>query len=456
MTIQQTEKHSRLNRRDAVKMLGLGSAAGLLGPFIGSGSAHAKDRVTPAYAKGMPPITIKNVRAIATAPAGANLVLVKVETSEPGLYGLGCATFTQRAEAVVTAINQYMPDFAIGRDADNIEDMWQAFFVSSYWRNGPVLNNALSGLNQALWDIKGKRANMPVYQLLGGKSRFAVDCYAHADGHTPEEVAGNVQKYMDQGFRYVRIQQGGYGSLYLAKQPDFKNAKFGKDSDEFMDENAYVQAVPQLFKTVRTRCGEAVNLLHDTHERVQPQDMINMCKRLEEYNPYFIEDPVSPENMDWFKQLRASTTVPFAMGELFNNLNEFVEPMAHHYFDYIRCHLSEIGGISPAMKVARLGEFFNVKTAWHGPGDVSPVGHAAQAHVDLAIWNFGIQESIFFPDRLKEVFPGTPELKNGYLYVNEVPGLGVDVDEKLAAKYPINNHAGGWTIRKRDGTIIRP
>jgi mannonate dehydratase len=404
----------------------------------------------------MPPVKIKSVKAIGTAPAGANLVLVKVETTEPGLYGLGCATFTQRAEAVVTAINSYMPDFAVGRDADNIEDMWQAFFVSSYWRNGPVLNNALSGLDQALWDIKGKRAGMPVYQLLGGKSRFAVDCYAHADGRTPEEVAGNVQKYMDQGFRYVRIQQGGYGSLYLAKQPDFKTAGFGKETDEFMDQNAYVQAVPKLFKTVRQQCGEDVNLLHDMHERVQPMDMINMCRRLEEYNPYFIEDPVSPENMDWFKQVRESTTVPFAMGELFNNLNEFVEPMAHHYFDYIRCHLSEIGGLTPAMKVARLGEFFNVKTAWHGPGDVSPVGHAAQAHVDLAIWNFGIQESIFFSDKIKEVFPGTPELKNGYLYVHEAPGFGVDVDEKLAAKYPINNHAGRWTIRRRDGTIIRP
>lgn len=452
----QTTSTNRFNRRDAVKMLGLGSAAGLFGSLIPGAGARAADRETPSYAKGMPPVKIKSVKAIGTAPAGANLVLVKVETTEPGLYGLGCATFTQRAEAVVTAINSYMPDFAVGRDADNIEDMWQAFFVSSYWRNGPVLNNALSGLDQALWDIKGKRAGMPVYQLLGGKSRFAVDCYAHADGRTPEEVAGNVQKYMDQGFRYVRIQQGGYGSLYLAKQPDFKTAGFGKDTDQFMDQNAYVQAVPKLFKTVRQQCGEDVNLLHDMHERVQPMDMINMCRRLEEYNPYFIEDPVSPENMDWFKQVRESTTVPFAMGELFNNLNEFVEPMAHHYFDYIRCHLSEIGGLTPAMKVARLGEFFNVKTAWHGPGDVSPVGHAAQAHVDLAIWNFGIQESIFFSDKIKEVFPGTPELKNGYLYVHEAPGFGVDVDEKLAAKYPINNHAGRWTIRRRDGTIIRP
>ena len=472
-----------------MKLLGMGSAAGLFGllgstpamasPARGSSPANPSSLATgssltnpvspsvaspanmpPAAAsytgKGLPPVKIRSVKAIGTAPDGANLVIVKVETTEPGLYGLGCATFTQRAEVVVTAINDYMGDFCIGKDVDNIEDLWQSFFVSSYWRNGPVLNNALSGLDQALWDIKGKRANMPVYQLLGGKSRFAVDAYAHADGKTPEEVADNVQKYMDQGFRYVRIQQGGYGSLYLAQQPDFRNAGFGGATDDFMDSNAYVQAIPKLFREVRKRCGEDIDLLHDTHERVQPVDMINMCKRIEEFNPFWIEDPVSPENMDWFRQLRTSTTVPFAMGELFNNTNEFVPAMTGHLFDYIRCHVSQIGGITPAMKVARLGEFFNVRTGWHGPGDVSPVGHAAHCHIDLAVWNFGVQESVVFSDKLREVFPGSPELKKGYLYVNEAPGLGVDIDEQLAAKYPITNKAGKWTLRKRDGTIIRP
>jgi mannonate dehydratase len=452
------ENKTKLDRRDVVKMFGLGSAAGLLGLISAPMSAEAKEeeRAGNTYAKNMAPVTIRSVKAIGTAPAGSNLVVVKVETSEPGLYGLGCATFTQRAEVVVTAINRYMGDFCIGRNVDDIEDIWQAFFVSSYWRNGPVLNNAISGLNQALWDIKGKRANMPVYQLLGGKARFAVDCYAHADGKDFGEIIEEVKKYMADGFRYIRIQQGGYGSLFMAQQPDFKEAGFGKSSDQFIDPRAYVLAMPKLFKEVRKACGEEIELLHDTHERVQPQDMINMCRRLEEYDPFFIEDPLSPENRSWWKQLRASTTVPFAMGELFNNLNEFVEEMADHSFDYLRCHISQIGGITPAMKLAHLGEFFNVKSAWHGPGDVSPVGHAANCHIDLNIWNFGIQESIFFSDKEKEVFPGTPTLKNGYMYVNEAPGLGVDINEKLAAKYPISNNAGRWIIRKRDGTVIRP
>ena len=447
-----------LDRREMMKMFGMGSAAGLLGLISAPLSAEAKEeeKAKNFYARASAPVTIRSVKAIGTAPGGPNLIVVKVETSEPGLYGLGCATFTQRAEVVMTAINRYMGDFCIGRNVDDIEDIWQAFFVSSYWRNGPVLNNAISGLNQALWDIKGKRANMPVYQLLGGKSRFAVDCYAHADGKDSQQIIDQVQKFMAEGFRHVRIQQGGYGALLLAQQPDFKEAGFGKSSDEFMDPRAYVMALPKLFRDVRKACGEEVELLHDVHERVQPQDVINMCKKLEEYDPFFIEDPLSPENRSWWKQLRASTTVPIAMGELFNNLNEFVEEMTDHSFDYIRCHISQIGGITPAMKIAHLGELFNVKSAWHGPGDVSPIGHAANCHIDLNIWNFGIQESIFFSDKVKEVFPGAPTVKKGYMYVNEAPGLGVDIDEKAAAKYPISNNAGRWIIRKRDGTIIRP
>ncbi len=445
------------NRRDALKILGAGSA-GLLG-MLGGVSAEAKERTTPSYLKGLPVVKIKNIKAIATAPQGSNLIVVKVETTEPGLYGLGCATFTQRAFAVVTAVDKYLNELFVGKDVDMIEDTWNAAYVSSYWRNGPVLNNALSGLDQALWDIKGKRANMPVYQLLGGKSRFAVPCYTHASGRTPEAVADHVQQIMASGFKYIRIQQGGYGAVgaegSAPAAPDFKVQNFGGETDNYMNERMYLKSVPVMFETVRKRCGEEIDLLHDIHERVQPMDAINMIKSLEDYKPFYIEDPFSPENMEWFKQLRMSTSVPIAMGELFNNINEFKMPMVNQWFDYIRVHVSQIGGITPAMKIARLGEWFNIKTAWHGPGDVSPVGHAANAHMDLAVWNFGIQEAVSFNEKTQAVFSGCPTMKDGYMSVNEVPGLGVDINEKEAAKYPISTRSN-WQVRKRDGTLIRP
>src|SRR5688572_17619185 len=246
----ETKNNLRSGRREALKMIGVSSAAGVLG-LLGTHQSRAEDYVTPAYAKGMAPVKIKSVKAIATAPQGSNLIVVKVETTEAGLYGLGCATFTQRAFAVVTAINTYLNEFCVGRDVDNIEDMWHAVYVSSYWRNGPVLNNALSGLDEALWDIKGKRAKMPVYQLLGGKSRFAIPCYTHANGKTPEEVADDVQRIMDRGFSYIRVQQGGYGAVGSVNDtPDFKAAGFGAETDNYMNERAYLKSVPKMFEMV--------------------------------------------------------------------------------------------------------------------------------------------------------------------------------------------------------------
>ncbi len=448
------ENNKYQNRRDSLKMLGLGTAGSLAGILGSASESNANPHLSSNPTKGMGMVKIKSVKAIATAPMGHNLIVVKVETTEPGLYGLGCATFNQRAEAVVVAINSYLNDFCVGRDVDNIEDMWQCVYVSSYWRNGPVLNNALSGLDQALWDIKGKRANMPVYQLLGGKCRFAVPCYTHAGGSSYEQLADNVLQFMEKGFGHMRIQSG-YKTSQDNRPPDFKEAGFGYNGDGYMNESAYLRSVPKMFETVRKVCGEEIELLHDIHERVQPSGAINMIRQLEPYRPFFIEDPFSPENMSWFKQLRQSTTVPIAMGEIFNNPNEWRDAMTNQMFDYIRCHISQIGGITPGMKIARLGEWFGIKSAWHGPGDVSPVGHAANCHIDFAIWNFGIQEAVNFSDQMLEVFPGSPYMKKGYMYVNDAPGLGVAINEKLAAKYPIKK-GSNWQIRNNDGTIIRP
>jgi len=470
-------KPDGVGRRTALKGMGLGAAgalglwgAGAFGTARGEdpGRAQAPDEGEQAarqsaqeYAqatRGLPPVTITKVKAIPVYVGGIELVVVKVETDEPGLYGVGDATFRQRAHAVVAAVDEYLDDFARGRKVGHIEDIWQSAYQSSYWRNGPVLNNALSGLDQALWDIKGKRAGMPLYELLGGKSRFAVPGYSHAGGATPEAAAEDAQRLVEDGFEHVRIQLGGYGAVNRSQQADFKEAEFGREDDNFMDPDPYLSGVPEMFARTREAVGDDIELLHDIHERVEPMDAIKLIKELEPYDPFFIEDPFSPENNAYFRLLREQTHVPIAMGELYNNPHEWVRPMTERWFDFIRIHISQIGGITPAMKVARLGEWFNVKTAWHGPGDVAPVGHAANAHIDLAIWNFGIQEAPRISDELREIFPGSPTVEDGYIHVNEAPGLGVDVDEERAAQYPLpERHNYNWTqIRRKDGTIVRP
>lgn len=393
---------------------------------------------------------ITNVKTILTAPDGIRLVVVKVETSEPGLYGLGCATFTQRPLAVATAVDEYLKPFLIGKDPGNIEDIFQTSFVSSYWRNGPVLNNALSGVDIALWDIMGKRAGMPVYQLLGGKCRDAVTLYAHAGGSDFQEVSENIRRYMEQGYRYVRAQVAipGY-STYGAS---------GGGTPAF-EPTPYVNTVVKLFAHLREQLGDEVELLHDVHERIPPIQAINLAKLLEPYHLFFLEDPFAPEDIDYFQLMRQQTSTPIAMGELFNNPNEYVPLIKERLIDFIRVHISQIGGISPARKLAAFCEFFGVRTAWHGPGDVSPVGHAANVALDLACYNFGIQEQHVFRENTREVFPGCPEIRDGCYWASEAPGLGMDINESLAARFPFPEHPlnGGWPpVRRRDGTVIRP
>ncbi len=224
-----------------------------------------------------------------------------------------------------------------------------------------------------------------------------------------------------------------------------------------MDSGPYVRATIKMFEHIRSTCGDEVELLHDIHERIPPIQAINLVKELEQYHPFFIEDPFAPEDNGYFKLLRQQTSTPIAMGELFNNPHEWVGLVSERLIDFIRVHISQIGGLSVARKLAALCEWFNVRSAWHGPGDVSPVGHAANAHLDLAIPNFGIQESVRFSQKTQEVFPGYPTMKDGYMYVNEAPGLGVDIDEKLAAKFPLPEHPGYWSpVRRSDGTAVRP
>ncbi|HLI50680.1 MAG TPA: enolase C-terminal domain-like protein, partial [Thermomicrobiaceae bacterium] len=411
--------------------------------------------------KGLPALQITDVRTICTAPEGIRLVIVKVETSEPGLYGLGCATFTQRPLAVVSAVERYLRPFLIGRDPSDIEDIYQTANVSSYWRGGPVLNNALAGVDMALWDISGKRAGMPVYQLLGGRCRAAAPVYAHATGRDLKEVEEDVRRLMAEGFRYIRAQIAVEGHATYGAAPVGGGSfpqPLGLGTDRW-EPAPYRRLIPRLFEHLRRELGDEVELLHDIHERIPPIDAIQLAKALEPYRLFFLEDPFAPEDIGYFRLLRQQAAIPVAMGELFVNQAEYVPLIRDRLIDFIRVHISDIGGLGMARKLAALCEFFGVRTAWHGPGDVSPVGHAANLQLDLACHNFGIQESHRFSEAAREVFPGTPEIRDGALWSNDRPGLGIDIDEALAAKYPFppDRLNGSWPpVRRRDGTAVRP
>lgn len=416
---------------------------------------------------------ITRVRSILTAPDGITLIVVKVETDQPGLYGLGCATFTQRPTLVGRAVDEYLDPLLRGRDPRNSEDLWHLMTVNSYWRTGPVLNNAISGVDMALWDIKGKLANMPVYDLLGGKCREAAMVYRHADGRDPQEVLDNVLHYQEQGYLAVRCQMGGYGgrvqdirqatALPSKDAPQATHRGRGLDRldstfpGSYYDADRYARSIPPLFDYVRSKIGFDLYLLHDIHERLAPIDAIRMAKALEPYRLFFLEDPFAPDQIEWFRRLREQCATPIAMGELHVNALEWRPLVAEQLIDFTRSHISALGGLTPARKQAAVAEAFGVRTAWHGPGDVSPIGHAANLHLDLACHNFGIQEVINFSDALYDVFPGTPVLRNGYLWANDGPGFGVDIDETKAAEYPPTFTTIEWTqSRWPDGTLWTP
>jgi len=314
-----------------------------------------------------------------------------------------------------------------------------------------------------LWDIKGRQAGMPVYQLLGGKCREAADCYGHADGGEIPEVIESARRYMAQGFRHVRVQIGVPGMAAYGASRGSANFK-ALHSGRVFEPAYYIRRALKLFEECRKQLGDEVELLHDVHERVTPNQAVQFCKDVERFKLFFFEDPLSPEDIAYFRQIRQQCATPIAMGELFNSPHEWTPLIAERLIDYIRIHGSQAGGLTPCRKIAAFCEMHGVRTAWHGPGDVSPVGHAANVALDVACYNFGIQEYSPFSDRHQEVFHGCPVMKEGYLYPNEAPGWGIEVDEKAAAKYPFGSFEqgerkqlnGGWgEVRKRDGTAIK-
>ena len=433
--------------------------------------ASAQEKVARAV-RGLPSPKIKDVSVIATAPEGLRLVVVKITTDQDGLYGYGCGTFTQRADLVVTAVEKYLKPLLIGKPADRIEDIWHLCYNSSYWRNGPVLNNGISGVDGALWDIKGRQANMPVYQLLGGKVREAVDCYTHASGNEISQTLDQARKFIEQGFRYVRLQVGvpgmdgygaGRGGAAAGGAPPAKPAGTLHSGPVF-ESSLYVRRAVKLMEAARKELPEELEILHDVHERVTPIQAVQLAKDMEKFRLFFLEDLLSPEDIEYFRMIRNQCSTQLSMGELFNSVHEWRPLIEGRLIDFIRIHASQAGGLSPCRKIIAFAEQYGVRSAWHGPGDVSPIGHAVQIALDITAMNFGIQEYSRFGDRTREVFSGLPEMKDGYWYPTEAPGWGIEIDEKAAAKYPFGSFEqgdrkrlnGGWgEIRKRDGTIIK-
>jgi mannonate dehydratase len=436
------------------------AASGVAATMGGGGPlAQARD----AARRGMPPLKITNVKVIATAPSNSNWTIVKVETSEPGLYGLGSATHQEIPQAAQAYIETRLKPFVVGKNCDEIEDIWQSAYVQQYFRSGPESNNALSGIDGALWDILGKRLGVPVYQLLGGKVRAAVPLYGHASAMELPDLEDQVRKYIAEGYQCVRVQLGvpgwsGYGvsgaktsAATQALRPD------GVSPSPVFDPGRYLTRTIQMFEYIRSKVGFDIGLVHDVHERPAPNQSIELCKAVEQYRPFYMEDPLSPEDVGWFQIFRQETSAPLAMGELFTNRNEWLPLVANRWIDFIRCHQSAMGGLNMCRKVAHCCEFFDVRTAWHGPGNVDPLGHCYNLHLDLATPNFGIQEETKFDEKVREVFPGAPVISKGYMYANDKPGFGIDIDEAAAAKYPYKQpYEERGNDRLLDGTIVRP
>jgi mannonate dehydratase len=297
---------------------------------------------------------------------------------------------------------------------------------------------------------------MPVYDLLGGKARDAVALYAHADGRDMQEVEQNVRRYMEEGYRHVRAQMGGYGGGGMMAAGTGSRPAQGYSGDAF-DEDVYVETIPKLFEHLRLKLGSEVKLLHDVHEHLTPAMAVDLARRMEPYRMFFVEDILPPEQIAWFRQIRNVCSTPMAMGELFAHPLEWTPLISERLIDFVRCRVSQIGGITAAKKIAALCESFGVRTAWQEGGDNDPVNQLAAYHVDLAISSFGIQEENHFPAIVHEMLPGTAELKGGYLYGSDSPGLGIDVREDVAAKYPLQAADQSWTtVRGVDGSLVKP
>jgi len=398
---------------------------------------------------------IISARVIVTSP-GRNFVTLKIETDE-GVYGLGDATLNGRELAVKSYLEDHVIPCLIGRDAHRIEDIWQFLYKGAYWRRGPVTMSAIAAVDTALWDIKGKIANLPVYQLLGGASRESVMVYGHANGKDIEETIANALIYKEQGYKAIRLQSGvpGLASTYgVSKDRYFyEPADADLPTENVWSTEKYMRSVIPLFEKAREVLGWDVHLLHDIHHRLTPIEAGRLGKDLEPFRPFWLEDATPAENQDAFRLIRQHTTSPLAVGEIFNSIWDCKGLIENQLIDYIRATVVHAGGITHLRRIAALADLYQVRTGCHGATDLSPVCMAAALHFDLSVPNFGVQEYMRHTEETDAVFPHAYSFAKGAMHPGDKPGLGVDIDEALAAKYPYKR-AFLPVNRLEDGTMF--
>ena len=400
-------------------------------------------------------LPIRSAKVIVTSP-GRNFVTLKIETEE-GITGVGDATLNGREMAVASYLQDHVVPCLIGRDAHRIEDVWQYLYRGAYWRRGPVTMTAIAAVDMALWDIKGKVAGLPVYQLLGGAARDGVMVYGHANGESIQDTIDAALHYKEMGYKAIRLQSGvpGLASTYGVSKDKlfYEPADAELPSENLWSTERYMRVVPELFAAAREALGWDVHLLHDIHHRLTPIEAGRLGKDLEPYRPFWLEDAVPADNQESFRLIRQHTTSPLAVGEIFNSIWDAKQLIQEQLIDYIRATVVHAGGITHLRRIAAFADMYNVRTGCHGATDLSPVTMAAALHFDLSVPNFGIQEYMRHTDETDAVFPHAYTFADGSLHPGEAPGLGVDIDEERAARHPYRR-AYLPVNRLEDGTLF--
>lgn len=398
---------------------------------------------------------ITGAKTILTCP-GRNFLTLKIFTDE-GIYGLGDATLNGMEKAVMTYLDEYCIPALIGMDPRNTEDIWHYFYRGVYWKRGSVSMTAVSAIDMALWDIKGKALNTPLYNLLGGKSRDKILVYAHANGKDLNDTVEKTQLEIDKGFRAVRIQSGIPGIEHTYGVPRdnraYEPAEKGLPKTDYWDTSKYLNYIPGVFEKVRETFGPDIHLLHDVHHRCTPVEAARLAKELEPFHLFWLEDAVTGELQEGLRLVRKHSTTPLAIGEVFNSIYDYTTLITEQLIDYIRMPLVHGGGITHMKKIAAFASVYHINTGFHGATDLSPVNLAAALHFNTAINNFGIQEYMPHQEIVNDVFRVNYSFSDGFLSIDDTPGIGVDIDEERAAKYPYAM-ACLPVNRKNDGTMF--